>query len=980
MIKLKHPKTGAVVTFKWDKPTPPTDTDLDEMYASLEDLDIPAIETKPELPQASQGFLSRFIPQVKGLGEFAGRTLAAGLIGPNAQVQMGREMIEQPYNELTDTNKSLPTRLVRAGSTLIGANPDQISEDWQAGNIPALLGDVALPAAMLAGPKLLKGRTPLKSKGTLNIPEVLPAETPIPTGTRMLNAPSQPRALLPAIGETSQPARFISGKAGIADVTNQHLIDLTDQAKVRKPGTLLPEEKGQLVDIGPELAAERTIFAPKDPALLDPAFEALVPNRYKKDLFSPDKSNITLPKPKEFDIKLAQPEGGAILEKPTRPFSTQFPGETKLESLGNVIKQDASKIVDKTGLSPKVINEGLKVNPEVQKVIYDYARENDKLGPLSFAGTRLKAMGDAGIELFRKGARFTQQERFNLKDWAEPYRNAILRITTPERANFGRYVEGELPIPNDRVASAIAEWKRAEQLAGNAAEQSGMMIETASGKKIPFKKIEQGYWPRRLKQETLEQLPTKIDQMVKEGLTRKEAERIITNARKYGELILPQQHSRLGKLFEYETDAKSGLVHLESMAKSVARTKEFGRLDLAGKGEFGIADLIEQTSNPELSHSIMKRVIGRDEKIAKSLDQSVRVARTAVSWLRLQNYGISSIIGNQLPNMLRGNARQYIKSLGNFIGKNRAITDQSAALIDISHGVFEQTRKLNPMKVYGGQLAENIVRGQAAGIGEGLAKSYFRELKKNPNNWQAKKELFNLILEDVNTVIKQRELTSDQIRMAAGRNAEISQGLTAPLNIPLFASEPVSGFGTALGQMSLIFKKQAAIQSKMIKDSMKKNPVKTTALLIGFSQIAGGITGGIKSSIIGTTRGVIGNRDIGEAIEQEYEHRADYVGRFTGSDNELLNRSIDRALQSWAFGLASDMLYLALDKNAWTEFVAGPVVGGIGDIAGNVANPTQLGRESLRMLPIPGGVGTGAQRELLPTQAQQPSGQIRPIR
>lgn len=676
-------------------------------------------------------------------------------------------------------------------------------------------------------------------------------------------------------------------------------------------------------------------------------------------------------------------------------------GQAVPENVTRALRREAAKTVAQetavvSGDDIAVLEEALASdNPLAAESAYKYAQEVNRAGRFATAGNEFKSMGPEGVELYRRGARVVQRERFNLHDWAESYKNAIEKLSRDEFNNFSDYVTGERPVPNTRVARAVNAWKRAEQLAGAEGEASGMIIKQADGSTRPFKRLAD-YWPKRLTKESLKNLPERVDQMLADNqkeiakaiakgetppkkLTRDAATRMMKNARERGELVLPSQHARVGNFLDFDKSARSGLVHLEQMARRTAETREFGRLDVAGHGSKGVADLIEKTSNPGRAMEIMQRVIGRDEKVIKSLDDGVRRTRTAVSWLRLQFYGISSIIGNQLPNLARASAKDYVRSLGAFIGKNKGITDPSAVYIDVSHGFFEATKSWNSMKIYGGQWAENIVRRQAAIIGESLAKGYFKTLKTNPGNASARKQLFELILEPVEKVIQQGKLTPDQLRMAAGRNAEISQGLTTPLNMPMFASTPVSNELTALGQILMIFKKQPFIQSKMIKDAFKLNPIKTLAVLGLGGQAAGAGITGVKSTIIGTGRSLLGKAGVGsynpsikDSVKWEQEHRADYVKRITGSDNEALNHAVDRMLNSWALGIGTDILSLALSEGKIAEFIAGPAFGAAGDIIGNLNNPKQLGRETLKMLPVPLGGGTVLQRQLLPTESQTP--------
>ena len=704
------------------------------------------------------------------------------------------------------------------------------------------------------------------------------------------------------------------------------------------------------------------------PRTVQSVTEALTPERFKVDLPEVKKEPVTFTNPESQAPEVKLPtDNWQPPELPSAPKTPRI--------------KTGNKVVDAASESPV---------PEIQQAAAQIAKESPNTfgskikQAASTMGTELKGMGDAGTELYRRASRYTQTERQRLAEWAEPYKNAIKVLSKEERANFGDYVEGRQPIPNDKVQAAVDSWREVSTKSGQMGVDSGLRVQMANGEKVPFQPIEENYWPRHLSKEELDKMPGIIDKMLAESpdLSRAQAEQIIKGAREYGELITSPQHQRLNRLFNYRKDAESGLIHLENMAKRTARSSEFGPLDTAGKGSEGIADIIEQTSDPKRAHEIMKRVVGREENVDQNLDKVVRNARTAVSWARLQNYALSATVGNQIPIAMKAGLGEWANSLKAVTTNwkaSKAITDEAGALASISHGMLEELSNWNPMKLYGGEAVENLVRTQSAVVGRSMAKNFFNEVKKNPNNQAAMKELFELVLEDPKKVLAQKELTPEQLKMAAGRGAEIIQGLTAPVNLPSWASTPVTGAWPMMGQMMMVFKKQAMLYNKLMYDSMKANPARTTAILVGMGQLAGAAVGTGKSVVKGTYRGAIGG-DVGDKISDELEHRSDYVGEMLPGnlgDSKLVRDAVDRQLQGWTLGLWGDLLSSSLGgKGGLTDMIAGPIVGGAANIAGDIAsgNVKQVGREALRMAPLPGGGGSALQVELLPTQAQENRG------
>ena len=120
---------------------------------------------------------------------------------------------------------------------------------------------------------------------------------------------------------------------------------------------------------------------------------------------------------------------------------------------------------------------------------------------------------------------------------------------------------------------------------------------------------------------------------------------------------------------------------------------------------------------------------------------------------------------------LRSNIAAYTKAVGKAfrnIGKTEA--EGTGALESIKQDLHRQMGEEGPIgKAYMMKKSETYLRFVAAIAGKGTAESLFKTLKKNPADKIARKRLDNLVLEDVDTVLKQNALTPEQVAVAGGR-------------------------------------------------------------------------------------------------------------------------------------------------------------------------------------------------------------------
>jgi len=240
----------------------PQQDPLDAIIASTKN------STKTNVPQnkpqqnQQPTILSRLGEQGEGLVNFLGDLVKVGIGHDPIATLQAAQTYSQPFKDIAQGN------ILSGVSKLAGFNPDAIKSDYSAGRYGPLAADV-IPQIAVAGL--------LHKIGGGEVPEELPKPTvePEPQPQSVI------RGLLPASTET-QPTRFFQGPAGTADANMAYLLDTADQAKLRPDigGTLTPSEHGQIVDVGPLIAANRMQPEVLDPAQANSVFRALVPNRY----------------------------------------------------------------------------------------------------------------------------------------------------------------------------------------------------------------------------------------------------------------------------------------------------------------------------------------------------------------------------------------------------------------------------------------------------------------------------------------------------------------------------------------------------------------------------------------------------------------------------------------------------------------------------------------------------------------------------
>lgn len=533
----------------------------------------------------------------------------------------------------------------------------------------------------------------------------------------------------------------------------------------------------------------------------------------------------------------------------------------------------------------------------------------------------LRGLGKYGEELYRRMARSANFKRQNYTRWHEPIAKAMKGVSDEIKENFADYYEGRKQVPADQRAGynkLASEVKRVSDEIGREAEESGMLMQDSEGNMVPFKRHTEGpYFPHRLTEAELANKPKFVDRMIKKGYSRQDAVKVYNNMKKYAEFLSPAQHERFGAEFEYRKDIGTFLEHAEGMSKKVAVTKEFGPSDITDSFDkngkrIGVSDIIEATDKPEQARQILSRYLNRDEPAKRYIQQLNNRARAAETWLHLAMFRVSNL-GSHLPLMLKSGLRNYGVNLTKAIFKDLEqanLAREAGTQYHLTSTAVENPHSALAAKLYGIESSESFARRVSAGAGRDYVTQVFDKLKsgrvKGKVAVRYRNILEDLLLEDSDSVLKQKGLTHDQQLMAAGRMSEVTQGLPESYKVP-------HGWSNPNAQSFLIFEKYALQGTKAIKDAILKDP--HPAMKIGelfvLSQVLGEVIGDTKAAVTGGGGALLHGKDPEEIVNAAIEKvrdRGKWASKITTTGNEVVNRFTVNLLQSWALGLAGDIM------------------------------------------------------------------------
>lgn len=378
-----------------------------------------------------------------------------------------------------------------------------------------------------------------------------------------------------------------------------------------------------------------------------------------------------------------------------------------------------------------------------------------------------------------------------------------------------------------------------------------------------------------------------------------------------------------------------------------------------------IDDAIKLTKNPEKVQRVVDKWWGRTETPNKEFSTPVKALTALQSAAKLSNFFISNTSG--LGNtFLRGNTKEAIKATWRTLTdfKNAASeAQQTGALRPVLDAIGHELKDSGGIgdmidKYYGISLAEKGQRTIAALTGKGTAQSLFEKLKANPNHKLSRARLKDLLLEDVDEVLKQPKLTPEQANRAGASMSELTQGRAESIDLPPWWS------GSPEVNLITQFKRYSFVQTKNMKDAFKQNPLKTAAVIGTVFPALGELVGNTKAGIKGAARAIWNKEDIQKAIGEEVAGRGEGLDRYY---NDLV--------QAWGLGILGD-LYEGSQRGPTgvLETLAGPLAGDISTAAHGAHRASQgnwgpLKRQAVRMIPW---VGTGLASGIKDTQLAGP--------
>lgn len=708
------------------------------------------------------------------------------------------------------------------------------------------------------------------------------------------------------------------------------------------------------------------------PRAVQSQYEALVPERLKvpphiAEQELPSNPTIELaPRPNNLgEIKATTGtavEGGTVKYNPKDPYGPKLPFEDRVDAY-------VAKNI------PEAVPQIKAITAVGRNTLQKLADET-----LISGEQQLERMGPVGREIHNVLAHTDHTKRELFNRYADPFIKATEKLSKEEMANLADAVEGLAEPMSDKVFFAVQQTRAITDALGAEAVNAGVRVKDWKGKIRNFEPIG-NYWPH--KPTTPPNRQGFIDDLLNSNpeMTRDQAMKLSQRFAKESEFFASPQHGRWpGKFnYSYRKDMNAMIDHIADMADIVSRAKHLGPGDIAKKVDSRINQLIEASPDPVRAHELVRSHVRGGMDKNSEFYQAVKkvnnfVTRTQV-FSKLGLFPISAY-NNQLLTAMKGNISQTVKAFGEATFGSKELQDLAKEYGTVSVGRVPldilSEANTQPVRFTGSLVnwAENMQRTIATGAGRGTSRILFDNAKKG--NQRSARRLSDLLLEDVTEVLKQNELTPEQLKFATQRFVEITQQLGSNRKIPpLWANEP-------LIQIPLIFKKFAFQGTKAIKDTIMENPVRNIPMLLVGSQLLGELTGDLKAIVTGAVRGGVDvDTDVLTAIAHQLGHRHKYAGKILHLDadesdfNWLVNRLTANLMQSWALGIPGDALQAAIGgKDAIKTFMLGPAIEQAASVTGAAVtgNATQLGREALRTVPV---IGPGLQQGLLPTKNQE---------
>lgn len=494
--------------------------------------------------------------------------------------------------------------------------------------------------------------------------------------------------------------------------------------------------------------------------------------------------------------------------------------------------------------------------------------------------------------------------------WMTRYDNIVKNIGEKDFQKLVGAIEGRVrldPSADSKLVTALEEMKVLNQEVINEAQASGMGLKSPDGSKLIPWQPRDNYWPHMYTDEFFSEMknnPLKLKaELMAKGMAPAEVDALFSNSRRFGERLIDAQHAREANMPGYRTDKNVYREHLEDMGKRITEATNYGPMDLADPNS-PLVNLIKQSKNPEYASSLMSKILNRDKFADPDANILSRKVVGLQAWMHLATSGIGNL--NTIAMVpIQTNVSSFLKGLTQTVMQSQATREfaqSSGAIQNIFKEIFAAASKghsFTPSKVYGLDAEERFMRTLSAASGKAYAKQLFNDIKGGNVNQRSLQRLQDLILDGPTKFMSQTELSDQQLKRAAFRTAELTQGLATNLDLPHYWT------GSSLSNILTLFHKYQFAQTKIVKDLIMSNPVRNIPLLFGASQIAGEITGDLKAALTGGIRaGISGDTDkLGDQIANRGQFWQDKFGA-----DEVTARMIENANQSFALGIYADVL------------------------------------------------------------------------
>lgn len=874
----------------------------------LEYINKPLIDYSPEMKTAMGEFQQEH-PYIGAAGNFLADTIASqssplsvGLGGTGVSSALATKLA---LPKLASALR-FPAQLASGGLVAKGAYDVATGETLpeKAGGLLELgFGGLGLKANRK--PLIPESPTPVaKIPPTLRVPVSDSSDIPIPERPTRLELPPAP----------SRP-RFIAGEAGVAD--NQlYPLDMGPNPDVLS-GTVPASQFGDISMVEPEIAANYGLSLGK----LVPGPEPLTP------------------------LALATQTG--YIGNPNLP--AQLPSAIKNPRLRNAIATSGSPELVKAASDPEFVRKFVDpLNPIPESAVLPTGKKVTRNTPLKrvIAGTVSSVdteISKQSLPLWETVKKVQTDSAVQSGTWTVKYDRIIKPISKTEWPRFVDAIEGKVkldPIKDAKLVKALSEFQQLDTEVSASATGSGMGLKSSDGTKMVPWQSRENYWPHLYTEEFFNSLANNpqdlVARLTSQGMSPLEIDAILKNSKRFGERLIASQHGRESHLPGYRVDADVYRQHLDEMARRIKESEYYGPMDLADN-KSPLMNLIRETNNPEYTTELMKKLLNRDIKGNKSFNDISRKIIGAQAWMHLGTSAISNL-NTWANSLIHTNNKSFAKGLADTIFNSQTsgeFSESTGAIKNIFREIFAQEargQRFSPTRIYGLEGEERWMRSLSANTGKYYAKELFSELKTNPNNTVAASRLRNLILEDPNTFLKQPELNPVQLKRAAFRVAELSQGLADKQNLPEFWT------GSGMANLLTLFHRYAFAQTKVMKDLIKSDPKRAIPLLFGMSQVMGELTGDAKAAVRGGVKAVwTGDSN---KVGEEIENRPEWLAKKFGLDPESLTaRMAENAMQSFALGIFADVIQMSGESG--TQALSGV----LGSTYGDAVKVFDIGRD-----------------------------------